>query len=152
VDSGELKVYVKYIQSRSLFSCNSIKSFDFFTLYTTIPNRLRELVQHNGQRRYKYIVLWWDKSNFVMKKTTWIQNVHISYVGFNCEFQTIKNERYPYLKNLSSWYVDWMTETLLLFFIDQSKIYFFSKCQKRRNNYTTMQYNIKRKLFYLYSI
>jgi hypothetical protein len=39
-----------YIQSRSLSSCNNIKTFDFSTLYTTIPHsklkhRLRELVQ-----------------------------------------------------------------------------------------------------------
>ena len=56
----------EYIQSRSLSSCNSIKTFDFSTLYTTIPHsklkdRLRELVQlcfikMNGQRRYKYLV------------------------------------------------------------------------------------------------
>jgi hypothetical protein len=46
---------------------------------------------------YKYLVLGWDKSNFVIKKTTLIQNVHRSYGGFNCEFQTIKNERYTYL-------------------------------------------------------
>ena len=135
MDSGELKVYVKYIQSRSLFSCNSIKSFDFFTLYTTIPNRLRELVQHNGQRRYKYIVLWWDKSNFVMKKTTLIQNVHISYAGFNCEFQTIKNERYPYLKNLSSWYVDWMTETLVIFYWSKQNLFFFQMSEKEKQLY-----------------
>ena len=51
------------IQSRSLSSCNSIKTFDFSTLYTTIPlsklkDRLRELVQlrfikQNGQRARK---------------------------------------------------------------------------------------------------
>ena len=40
----------EYIQSRSLSSCNSIKTFDFSTLYTTIPHsklydRLRRLVQ-----------------------------------------------------------------------------------------------------------
>jgi hypothetical protein len=53
-----------HIQSRSLFSCNSIKTFNFSALYTTIPSSklkdiLRELVQlcfikKNGQRRYKY--------------------------------------------------------------------------------------------------
>ena len=44
------KDLLEYIQSRSLSSCNSIKTFDFSTLYTTIPHsklkdRLRELVQ-----------------------------------------------------------------------------------------------------------
>jgi hypothetical protein len=60
------KDLLEYIQSRSLSSCNSIKTFDFSTLYTTNPHsklkdRLRELVQlcfikMNGQRRYKYLV------------------------------------------------------------------------------------------------
>jgi hypothetical protein len=44
------KDLLEYIQSRSLSSCNSIKTFDFSTLYTTIPHsklkdKLRELVQ-----------------------------------------------------------------------------------------------------------
>jgi hypothetical protein len=71
------KDLLEYIQSRSLSSCNSIKTFDFSTLYTTIPlsklkDRLRELVQlcfikKNGQRRYKYLVLGRDRSYFVKK-------------------------------------------------------------------------------------
>jgi hypothetical protein len=41
------KDLLEYIQFRSLSSCNSIKTFDFSTLYTTIPhskrkNKLRE--------------------------------------------------------------------------------------------------------------
>ena len=45
------KYMLGYIQSKSLFLCNSIKSFDFYTLYTTLlhskpkKNRLKELVQ-----------------------------------------------------------------------------------------------------------
>ena len=44
------KDLLEYIQSRSLSSCNNIKTFDFSTLYTTIPHsklkdKLRELVQ-----------------------------------------------------------------------------------------------------------
>ena len=63
------KDLLEYIQSRSL-SCNSIKTFDFSTLYTTVPlsklkDRLRELVQlrfikKNGQHRYKYLMLGRD--------------------------------------------------------------------------------------------
>ena len=63
------------MQYRSLSSCNSIKTFDFYTLCTTIPHsklkdKLRELVQlcfikKNGQRRYKYLALGRDKSYFV---------------------------------------------------------------------------------------
>ena len=69
------KDLLEYIQSRFLSSCNSIKTFDFSTLYTTIPHsklkdKLRELVQlcfikKNGQRRYKYLVLGRDRSYFV---------------------------------------------------------------------------------------
>ena len=44
------KDMLEYIQSRSLSSCNRIKTIDFSTLYTTIPHsklkdKLRELVQ-----------------------------------------------------------------------------------------------------------
>jgi hypothetical protein len=44
------KDMLEYIKSRSLSSCCSIKTFDFSTLYTTIPHsklrdRLREMVQ-----------------------------------------------------------------------------------------------------------
>ena len=66
---------LEYIQSMSLSSCNSITTFDFSTLYTTIPHskrkvKLRELVQlcfikKNVQRRYKYLVLGRDRSYFV---------------------------------------------------------------------------------------
>ena len=74
------KDLLEYIQSRSVYSCNSIKTFDFSTLYTTIrrhsklKDKLRELVQlcfikKKAQRRYKYLVLGRDRSYFV-KKTT----------------------------------------------------------------------------------
>jgi hypothetical protein len=63
------KDLLEYIQSRSLSSYNSTKTFDFSTFYTTIPHsklkdRLRELVQlcfmkKNGQRRYKYLILFY---------------------------------------------------------------------------------------------
>ena len=69
------KDLLEYIHSRSLSSCNSIKTFVFSTLYTTISHsklkdKLRELVQlcfikKNGQRRYKYLVLGRDRSYFV---------------------------------------------------------------------------------------
>ena len=70
------KDLLEYIQSMSL-SCNSINTFNFSTLYTTIPHskledRLRELFQlcfikKNGQRRYKYLVLGRDGYYFVKK-------------------------------------------------------------------------------------
>ena len=71
------KDLLDYIQSRTLSSCNSIKTFDFSTLYTTIPHsklkdKLRELVQlcfikKNDQGRYKYLLLGRDRSYFVKK-------------------------------------------------------------------------------------
>jgi hypothetical protein len=69
------KDMLEYIQYRSLSSCNSIKPFDFSTLYTTIPHsklkdKLRELVQlcfitRNGQGRYKYLMLGRDRYYYV---------------------------------------------------------------------------------------
>ena len=63
--------------------CNTIKTFDNSTLYTTIPHsklkdRLKELIQlcfikkTNGQRRYKYLVLGRDRSYFAKKVTSLI--------------------------------------------------------------------------------
>jgi hypothetical protein len=69
------KDLLEYIQSRPLSSCNNIKTFDFSTIYRTIPysklkNKLWELVQlcfikKNGQRRYKYLALGRDRFYFV---------------------------------------------------------------------------------------
>ena len=42
----------------------SIKSFDFFTLYTTIPHR-NAFIFKNGNRRYKYLVLGHEGTYFV---------------------------------------------------------------------------------------
>jgi hypothetical protein len=66
------KDLLEYIQSRSLSSCNNIKTFYFSILYTTIPqsklrDKLRELVElsfikKNGQRRYTYLLLGRNRS------------------------------------------------------------------------------------------
>jgi hypothetical protein len=68
------KDLLDYIQSRSLSTCNNIKTFDFSTLYTTIPHsklkhRLMDLVQlcfitKNDQRRYKYLLQRRERSYF----------------------------------------------------------------------------------------
>ena len=52
------KDLLEYIQSMSLSSCNSIKTFDFFTLYTSISHsklkdRLKELVQLFHKKEWK---------------------------------------------------------------------------------------------------
>jgi hypothetical protein len=54
----------------SLSFYNNIKTFDFSTLYTTIPHsklkdRLKELVQC----RYKYLVLGRDKFYYIKENT-----------------------------------------------------------------------------------
>ena len=69
------KDLLEYIQSRSLSLCKNIKTYDFSTLYATIPHsklkeRLKELVQlcfvkKSGERRYKYLVIGRNKSYFV---------------------------------------------------------------------------------------
>ena len=58
---------------------NSIKTFDFSTLYTTIPHqklktRLKSLIKQcffykNGKRRYKFLVLRGDSGYFVQEHT-----------------------------------------------------------------------------------
>jgi len=63
------KDLLEYIQSRSLSTCNSITTFDFFKL----KDRLWEFVQlcfikKNGQRRYKDLVLGRDRSDLILKK------------------------------------------------------------------------------------
>ena len=69
------KDMLEYIQSRSLSSCNRIKTIDFSTLYTTIPHSKLKVqlcfIKKNGQRRYKYLVLGRDRSYFG-KNTTLI--------------------------------------------------------------------------------
>jgi hypothetical protein len=70
--SKDLLEHIKYTP---LSSYNSINTFDFSTLYTTIPHsklkdKLREFVQlcfikRNGQHRYKYLVLRRDISYLV---------------------------------------------------------------------------------------
>ena len=73
------KDLLECIKSQKLTFCNSIKTFDFSTLYTTIPHeklksRLKTLIQQcffkrSGERRYKYLVLGKDKPYFVKNHT-----------------------------------------------------------------------------------
>ena len=67
------------LESHSIKCCSKINTFDFSTLYTTIPHsklkeRLKLLISQcffrkNGQRRYKYLVLGKLKSYFVKEHT-----------------------------------------------------------------------------------
>ena len=55
----------------SIFTCNDIKAYDFYTFYTIIPIKriistaFHEKKKKEGQRRYKYHVLGRNKSNIV---------------------------------------------------------------------------------------
>lgn len=70
------KDLIDILRSGSLSHCNSIKTFDFSTLYTAIPHtqlktRLKDLIKRcffkkNGKRRYKYLVISHDRSYFVI--------------------------------------------------------------------------------------
>ena len=69
------KELLQKLEAQSLSSVFSIKSYDFSTLYTTIPHsklksRLKDIIYQSflckdGRRRYKYIVVSHDKSYFV---------------------------------------------------------------------------------------
>ena len=61
------KELLENLKAQSLHSVNSIKSFDFSTLYTTIPHdklksKLKKIINRsffhkNGNRRFQYVVL-----------------------------------------------------------------------------------------------
>ena len=114
------KDLLEYIQFRFLSSCNINKTFDFATLYTTLPlsklkDKLRELVQlffikKNGQCRYKYLVVGRDRSYFVKNALWFYQKVlwnwyhqharvfdwqHICYLWWTC-FSTDSRHTYGY--------------------------------------------------------
>jgi hypothetical protein len=69
------KDLLEYIQSRSVSSCNTIKTFDFFAQlfltpsWRTCQGSWSNCVswKKNGQHRYKYLVLGRDRSYFVKK-------------------------------------------------------------------------------------
>ena len=71
------KELLEILKSRSLSSVTSIKSYDFSTLYTTIPHaklksRFKQIIYNsffckkNGRRRYKYIVINNSRCYFVI--------------------------------------------------------------------------------------
>ena len=69
------KELLEHLKSPNFNNITIIKSFDFSTLYTTIPpdklkSRLASIIRNsfmfkNGNRRYKYLVLGHEKSYFV---------------------------------------------------------------------------------------
>ena len=73
------KELLEHLKSPDFKRITSIKSFDFSTLYTTIPhqklkNRLASIIQNsfiykNGNRRYKYLVLGHEESYFVKERS-----------------------------------------------------------------------------------
>ena len=77
VDSNIFKIVTRI--SHCLVHINSIKTYDFSTLYTTIQHtklkaRLKSLINQcflykNGKRRYKYLVFGRETSYFVVQHT-----------------------------------------------------------------------------------
>ena len=73
------KDLLDYLKSQSLSQIYQIKTFDFSTLYTTIPHdklkeRLKDLLHNafykkNGNRRYKYIAITKQRVYFVKNHT-----------------------------------------------------------------------------------
>ena len=73
------KELLEHLESPDFKHITSIKSFDFSTLYTTIPhqnlkNRLTSIIQNsfvykNGNRRYKYLVLGHEETYFVKERS-----------------------------------------------------------------------------------
>ena len=69
------KELLEHLKSPAFNHVTSIKSFDFSTLYTTIPHqklkeRLTSIIRNafifkNGNRRYKYLVLGHEETYFV---------------------------------------------------------------------------------------
>ena len=69
------KEILENLKAQSLHSVHSIKSFDFSTLYTTIPHdklksKLKEIINQcffhkNGNRRFQYIVIGYKDTYFV---------------------------------------------------------------------------------------
>ena len=69
------KELLENLKAQSLYSVNSIKSFDFSTLYTTIPHdklksKLKEIINlcffhKNGNRRFQYLVIGYKDTYFV---------------------------------------------------------------------------------------
>ena len=69
------KELLENLKAQSLHSVNSIKSFDFSTLYTTIPHdelksKLKEIINQcflhkNGNRRFQYVVIGYKDTYFV---------------------------------------------------------------------------------------
>ena len=69
------KELVENLKAQYLHFVNSIKSFDFSTLYTTIPHdilksKLKEIINQcffhkNGNRRFQYVVIGYKDTYFV---------------------------------------------------------------------------------------
>ena len=75
VDPQKFKGVMEHLKSPNFNHITSIKSFNFSTLYTTIPHdklksRLASIIRNsfilkNGNRRYKYLVLGHEEAYFV---------------------------------------------------------------------------------------
>ena len=75
------------LKAHSLHSFNSMKSFDFSTLYTTIPHdklksKLKEIINQCffrkcGNGRFQYVVIDYKDTNFVRDHSDAPQNTQV---------------------------------------------------------------------------
>ena len=81
------KELLENLKAQSLHSVNSIKYFDFSTLYTTIPHdklksKLKEIINQcffhkNGNRRFQYVVIGYKDIYFVRDHSDAPQNTQM---------------------------------------------------------------------------
>ena len=81
------KELLENLKAQSLHSVNSIKSFDFSTLYTTIPHdklksKLKAIINQcffhkNGNRRFQYVVIGYKDTYFIRDHSDAPQNTQM---------------------------------------------------------------------------
>ena len=90
------KKLLESLKARSLNSVNSIKSFDFSTLYTTIPHdqlksKLKEIINQcflhkNGNHRFQYVVIGYKDTYFVRDHSDAPQKYSVAEVIMMLEY------------------------------------------------------------------
>ena len=81
------KELLENLKAQSLLSVNSTKSFDFSTLYTTIPHdklksKVKEIINQgfvhtNVNRRFQYVVIGYKDTYFVRDHSVAPKNTHM---------------------------------------------------------------------------
>ena len=112
------KILLDTLNYRSQYVCDSITTFDFSILYTTIPHTLlksgiKELVHHciskkNEKQRYQHLVIGKDTSVFV-KSHSRSNNINRTR-SFQCQIFLYRLHICPVWRTVvsaSGWYPNW---------------------------------------------